>query len=96
MRYYKHTSPNCVISYDGKSAYCRYEEVIDGTMCYDTVEVEDWHRARFGNEWIPISKEEANKILGIPIESPPKIVDLSECFTTIDIHMFSSGEANEL
>jgi hypothetical protein len=92
MRYYKHTSPNCVISYDGKSAYCRYEEVIDGEMRYNSVLVEDWHRARFGNEWIPISKEEADKILAIPIERPPEFVDLSECFTTIDIHMFSVNQ----
>lgn len=91
MRYYKHTAPKCVVSYDGKSAYCRYEEVVDGEIRYDTVEVDDWHRAGFGGEWAPITKEDANMILRKALCVASKTLDLSECFTTIDIHMFSGN-----
>lgn len=93
-KYYAHTNPNVVVSIESGARYCTYHEVIDGVIKYDDVLSDVAYHLI--DEWVEVSPSDAELILQDAINRQIGKVPLKECFTTIDVHMFSSGEANEL
>ena len=97
MKWYNHRNPSVVVSTDGKE-FCTYYEVINGGLREDRVAQHDHHReAVASGSWREITQGEAYRIISSVLgERYPKDSSLSPLFTEIDIHMFSSGEVNEL
>ena len=87
MRHYAHTNPNVVVSLRDGDKYCTYREVLDGII--DREEVLADVALSFLNEWREITSEQSELILQNAISRYFGKVSLAECFTTIDIHMFS-------
>lgn len=96
MRWYNHQNRSVVVSVEGDC--CTYHEVGGGHVHQTKTELckyrKKWIKER---TWLPITEVEARNILSSVLGEPCSIgSDLPLLFTVIDIHMFSSGEANEL
>ncbi len=97
MKWYHHHNSSVVVSIDGDSL--TYYEVRDGKVLQTTELLRyyhiDWIETR---RWPSITEQEAHSIISRVLgrRYPENSLSPSFMFTQIDIHMFSSGEANEL
>lgn len=96
MKWYHHHNRSVVTSTQGNSLI--YYEAIDGRVIQTKDHLRDYHREWIDKgDWIWITENEAYDIISSVLgKRYPEDLDLSGCFTTIDIHMFSSGKPNEL
>ena len=96
MKWYNHQNRSVVISVDGDC--CTYYEVMNGEVRETKTVLLYFHEAWIEEGcWLPLTEMEARNILSYVLRKKyPSGYDLALLFTEIDIHMFSSGEANEL
>lgn len=99
MKWYHHHNPSVVTSTEGDSI--TYYEVRDGELIKGTEPLRYYHMKYIEEgTWTPLTKLEAHSIisgiLGKSYRDSSGTTSISSMFTQIDIHMFSSGDANEL
>ena len=96
MKWYWHQNRSVVVSVDGDC--CTYYEVMNGEVRETKTVLLYFHEAWIEEGcWLPLTEIEARNILSRVLRKKyPSGYDLALLFTEIDIHMFSSGEANEL